>query len=396
MRIALFTETFLPKVDGIVNTLCHLLDHLALRGHTSLLIAPLGGPRHYAETPVVGLPGLPFPIYPELKVVPPPNVNRLLTEFNPDVIHVLNPLSLGLAGLAWGRIKRVPVVASYHTDVPGFAKLWGLGWSVPILWNYFRTLHNLADINLAPSTFTRRELIEQGFRRVKIWGRGVDTGQFNPNHRTLEWRSRLSGGHPQQPLLLYAGRVSPEKRIDWLRPVLDRLPNIRLAIVGDGPQRAELEGQFAGTATVFTGYLHGQDLAQAYAAADLFVFPAPNETLGNTALEALASGLPVVVPNRGGVTDHIRQNYNGLLFQHDDPQALVEAVVSLVEAPAQMAGLGHNAHLYAQGCTWANALDGLLRQYATQIQLKQRLQRFGHLPLNPRPPRNVTMEGRRP
>jgi glycosyltransferase involved in cell wall biosynthesis len=301
MRIALFTETFLPKIDGIVRTLCRLLEHLSHRGHTALLFAPEGGPACYAGTSIVGLPGYTFPLYPELKLVPPTtDVKRHLEVFQPEVVHIVNPVSLGLAGLRQARRLGVPVIASYHTDLPGFTQLWGLGALRGPSWTFLRWIHNQADLNLCLSYATRSDLEAHGFQRVKVWSRGVDTGQFHPGHRSAEWRGRLSGGHPDAPLLLFVSRLSPEKRVEWLHPVLNALPGARLAIVGDGPLRPALERTFADTPTVFTGYLHGRDLASAYAAADIFVFPAANETFGNVVLEAMASGLPVVAARAGG------------------------------------------------------------------------------------------------
>ena len=302
MRVALFTETFLPKVDGVVNTLCRLLEHLARRQHESILFAPNGGPHSYANTPVLGLPSVPFPLYPELKLVPPViSVLDQLRRFSPDIIHVVNPVTLGFVGLNHGRRLRVPTVASYHTDVPGFARQWGLGALYHPSVGFFRWLHNQADLNLCPSFATLRQLQSQGYRRLRVWGRGVDSHLFHPSRRRHTWRMRLSEGEPERPLLLYVGRLSPEKRIDWLKPMLQAVPEARLAIVGDGPMRPVLESMFAGHPVRFTGYLTGDELADAYAAADVFVFPSHSETFGNVVLEAMASGLPVVAARSGGV-----------------------------------------------------------------------------------------------
>lgn len=369
MRLAFFTETFLPKVDGIVNTLCYLLDHLAARGHTSLLFAPEGGPLRYANTPVIGLPGISFPLYPELKLVPPhTDLSRRLAAFQPDLIHVLNPFSLGVIGLNQARALKIPLVASYHTDITGFAVRWGLGLFREPLWAYLRWLHNQADLNLCPSRVTQTELQAQGFQHTKIWSRGVDTRRFNPGRRNSEWRWRLSGGQPEAPLLLYVGRLSPEKRVDWLRPVLAALPQVCLVIVGNGPARPELERLFDGTQTVFTGYLYSDDLACAYAAADIFVFPAANETLGNVVLEAMASGLPVVAARSGGVLDHVAEDETGLLFEPENQDTLIAAVNRLVTNPDYGQMLRGAALKRIQHRSWGTILDSLLADYATLIE----------------------------
>lgn len=372
MRIAFFSETFLPKIDGIVNTLCHLLDHLAARGHAGLLFAPEGGPTCYANTPVVGLSGFPFPLYPELKLVPPHvNISARLAAFQPDVIHVLNPVSLGLVGMQQARQLGVPLVASYHTDLPGFAVRWGLGMFHDMLWSYFRWLHNQADLNLCPSQVTLAELERQGFQRLKVWSRGVDTARFHPRRRQAEWRLRLSQGQPEAPLFLYVGRLSPEKRVDWLYPILEALPSARLAIVGDGPARPALERRFAGAPAVFTGYLSGADLAHAYAAADIFLFPAANETLGNVVLEAMASGLPVIAPRAGGLLDHVVDGATGLLFDPEDQAALVAAAQRLAGEPDYARQLGAASRSRIQSQSWTVVLDGLLDDYASLAASKQ-------------------------
>jgi glycosyltransferase involved in cell wall biosynthesis len=369
MRIAFFTETFLPKIDGIVNTLCYLLDHLSDRGHASLLFAPRGGPTQFAATPVVGLRGLRFPLYRELKLVPPTiDVRQHLERFQPDLIHVLNPVSLGVAGLVHARRLKVPVVASYHTDAPGFARRWGLGLFAGPLNAYTRWVHARADLNLCPSRYTQAQLAAQRFTRLMVWTRGVDTSRFNPLHRTTAWRERLSGGHPAAPLLLSVGRVSFEKRLDWLHPVLKALPEARLAIVGDGPARPSLEKLFADTPTQFIGYLRGDDLAQAYAAADAFLFPAANETLGNVVLEAMASGLPLVAARSGGVLDNVIDGQNGLLFDPDDQAALVRQTQRLIAEPELAARLRRAARAYAVSRTWGEVLDDLLDNYAALIE----------------------------
>ena len=371
MRIALFAETFLPKWDGVANTLCHLLDHLARRGHASLMFAPQGGPGTYASTRIVGLPSFPFPFYPDLKLVRPLTdsyaIGRTLSEFRPDVVHLVNPALLGTVGLRQAQRCGVPVVASYHTDIPGYATQYGVGVLEGPLWAYFRWLHNQADLNLCPSDYTMDELQRHGFERVCLWPHGVDTDRFSPRYRTAEWRERLSGGHPEAPLLIYVGRLAAEKRLDWLRPLLDAMPEVRLAIVGDGPIRPALAQQFANTPTVFAGYLEGQDLSCAYAAGDLFVFPSASETFGNVVLEAMASGLPVVAARAGGPVDLVHDGVNGYLCDASRPEPFCAQVERLVRDPAERARLAAGALRYAQSQSWTSVLDQLLQDYQEVI-----------------------------
>ncbi len=368
MRIALISETFLPKIDGIVNTLCHLLQHLARRGHTSLLLAPNGGPAQYASTQVIGFPTVPFPLYPELRLVTGiPAAIAHLKRFAPDIVHVINPVWLGVAGLWRARSLGLPTVASYHTDVPGFAARWGLRIAVEPLRSYLRWIHNQADLNLCPSHATQLDLQAHGFERVKVWSRGVDAERFHPQQHSAAWRHKLTDGHPDAPLLLFAGRLAPEKRIEWLRAALDALPQARLAIVGDGPSRPALERVFSDGRTVFTGYLRGDDLARAYAAADVFIFPGANETFGNVVLEAMASGLPVVAARSGGVLDFVSDGVSGLLFDPEDIASLVAATRRIVADRDLARRLSREARAIAESRRWEAVLDGLLDDYAHVI-----------------------------
>lgn len=218
-------------------------------------------------------------------------------------------------------------------------------------------------MNLAPSRATQRELEEHGIRAVGLWSRGVDAQRFHPRRASAAMRERLTSGDTEAPLLLYVGRLSPEKRVEWLRAVVRALPHVRLAVVGDGPSRASLESLFAGTPAAFTGYLTGDDLAAACASADLFVFPGANETFGNVALEAMASGLPVIAPRAGGVLDHVVDGRTGVLFEPDDLGSLVMAARWLVHDASFARRLGQAAGARARERTWESELDRLLDVY---------------------------------
>lgn len=371
MRLALTTETFLPKIDGIVNTLCHLLGHLKQRGVESLLFAPDGGPNRYAATRVVGLPARALPFYPEQQLAAPwADLGPALEAFRPDLVHVLNPFALGVAGVRHARRLGIPLVASYHTDIPGYLQRWGYGFLQRPAWAYLRRLHNRAALNLCPSEQTRRQLDAHGIRRTALWTRGVDTDAFHPGHCSRAMRHRLSGGRPEAPLLLYVGRLAPEKQLDILHATLQTLPGARLALVGDGPARPRLERRFAGLPAAFVGYLHGPELAQAYASADLFVFPSTSETFGNVLLEAMASGLPAVAAAAGGPLEIVHHGRNGLLAAPGDPGAFAARVAAALNDPVARARLAEQARADAEGRSWDAVLDDLLAAYARAAGLK--------------------------
>lgn len=373
MRIAYFTETFLPKIDGIVITLTHLFDYLQEEGHESLLFAPSGSIERYAATPVSRHRSVKTPFYPELRIATPvARVEKKVLAFKPDLIHLVNPTSLGIAGLRVALKHSIPVVASYQTDVSGFARRWKMGVVSEPVFQFYKFIHNRADINLVPSNFTRKQLLAKGFKRLTVWPGGVDLGRFSPKKRTAKWRRKLTGGDEDKVLALFVSRLSREKRVDLLLPIARDIPGLRLAIVGDGPDRKRLERIFKNTPTVFTGYLRGEDLAQAYAAGDLFVFTGAEETYGNVVVEAMASGLPVIAPNSGGVVDLVDNGKTGLQYPSESPERLFKAVKKLASDPALLKQMGKAGYKKAQTQSWQNSFDTLFAQYEEALKLPRR------------------------
>lgn len=376
MRIAIFTETFLPKTDGIVIVLCHFLDYLANKGHEVLVFAPEGGPVHYANARVIGLPGIKFFLYPELKLAPPlMGTRKPLNEFQPDLIYLVNPASLGLGGIWEARRLDIPLVASYHTDVPGFAARMGMAYTQRSLWAFFRQVYNQADLVFVPSNFTKDQVEYHGFEHVRVLNHGVDSDLYHPSKRSAKWRMSLMDGQTDQKLLLYVGRLAAEKRVDWLLPVLKSNPGTRLAIIGGGPAETSLKKKFQGSPTIFTGYLHGEDLAHAYASADLFVFPGANETFGNVVIEAMSSGLPVVVPNDGGVRDFVEANVNGFLFESENQRSLLDSVSHLLAQPEIAQRLGRGGRAKAEAMSWDRVNDIAIQEFIDLIQSHNKRQR---------------------
>ncbi|MEH2265150.1 glycosyltransferase family 4 protein [Nostoc sp.] len=373
MRIALFTETFLPKVDGIVTRLRHTIDHLQRSGNQVLVIAPDGGITEHKGAKVYGITGFPLPLYPELTMaLPRPAIGYVLEEFKPDVIHVVNPAVLGLAGIFYSKILKIPLVASYHTHLPQYLQHYGLGMLEGFLWELLKGAHNQAALNLCTSTVMVEELTAHGIERVDLWQRGVDTELFHPDLANVEMRSRLSQNHPESPLLLYVGRLSAEKEIERIKPILEAIPEARLALVGDGPHRQALEKHFAGTNTYFVGYLMGQELGSAFASADAFIFPSRTETLGLVLLEAMAAGCPVVAARSGGIPDIVTDGVNGYLFEPTaNVQGALAATVRLLEQKEQRDIMRQNARQEAESWGWAAATRQLQDYYQKVIVSEQ-------------------------
>ena len=375
MKIAIFTETFLPKIDGVVTILCQVLERLHEKGHQVLLFGPPGGPKEYAGAEIVGVGGPPLPFYPELRInIPRRFVWEKVRAFQPDLVHIVSPFFLGPFGLSYARRLNVPILASFHTHVPRYVRHYGGAIIEPAIWSYLRALHNQAHLNLCPSTETLRDLRSHGFERVRWWQRGIDTARFTPGPRDHAMRERLTGGRPDDLLVLYVGRLSPEKRLDLVRDPLFSVPGVRLAMVGGGPSQEPLRRHFRDTPTHFPGFMRGEELVRAYRAADVFLFPSTTETFGLVALEAMACGVPVIAADAGGVRDIIRDGETGLLFDPERPAEIGAMVRRLKESSELQRGLAERGLHHARSRSWQATMDQLIGYYAVARQVFRRVQ----------------------
>jgi len=365
VRVAIVTESFPPDVNGVANCALRVAEHLTARGHHPLVIAPAPG-AHPADgpcpCPVVRLPSLPVPRYRGLRVAAPGRgLRAAVAGHRTDLVHLASPFILGAAR------HRLPTVAVYQTDMPGYARVYGAGrLGEAAAWRWLRRIHNAADRTLAPSAASASSLREHGVRRVWIWGRGVDTGLFDPARRSQRLRHELAPGG--EALVGYVGRLAPEKRVDLLGPVA-ALPGSRLVIVGGGPAEAALRRALPGA--VFLGPRYGTALAEVYASLDLFVHAGTRETFGQTLQEAAASGLPAVAPAVGGPLDIVSHGITGLLVPPGEPGPLAEAVARLVHDPGTRAAMGRAARRRVLARTWAALGDELIGHY-TEVLGPQR------------------------
>ena len=369
MRIAIVTETFLPKIDGIVTMVTKTVETLQARGDEVLIFAPSGGPAELFGAEVVSLPSVRFPFYPELRVAAPrASMRKHLEAFRPDLFHLFEPSLLGIGGIYYGKVLHVPIVISYHTNLPAYLHYYKLGFFEGATWKLMRERHLRADLNLCTSTVMMDELHHHGIDRLALWERAVDAQRFHPSKCSAQMRNTLSAREPEKPLLLYVGRLSAEKDIGTLREVLRAMPEVRLAIVGDGPVRHELERHFRGTATYFAGYLRGEPLATAYASADVFVMPSKTETLGLVLMEAMAAGCPVVACRAGGIPDAVEDGVTGYLFEPSDRHGLVNTVRRALANPAERATVRARARADVERHSWAGSTDQLRKYYAQAIE----------------------------
>ncbi len=380
MRIALITETFLPNVNGVVTTLCRMLEHLQRQGHEALLFAPEGAPESYAGTRVIPLNGVPLPMYPELNFTPPQfGITAHLRQFEPDLVHLVAPAVLGGIVPNVTHNLRLPLISSYHTDLIAYSEHYGLGFLKNVYTSYLRWIHNRSRITLCPSMTTLNALRSQGFRRLKVWGRGVDTARFHPSNRSLAWRESI-GASPDDTVLLYVGRLGKEKRLDLLEQAIQGMHEqpVRLVLVGDGPSRVELQQRTEGLPVAFTGYLKGQELATAYASSDVFVFPSDTETFGQVVQEAMASGLPIVAARGGGTIDLVQEGVTGQMFAPGIASDLRAQLLPLIGNPDTRRAMGVAGRMAAERRSWHSVLEELLHHYRHMLRrtpLTRQLQR---------------------
>ncbi|HXA63109.1 MAG TPA: glycosyltransferase family 1 protein [Streptosporangiaceae bacterium] len=352
-------ESFLPRVNGVTNSVCRVLDHLAARGHDALVVAPAPGPDSYTGFPVRLVSGAALPFYPSFVVgLPSRRVEDALRDFAPDVVHLASPLVLGASGAAAARRLDIPAVAVFQTDVAGFARRYGLRGTDHVIWSWLRHIHDQTARTLAPSTSTLRELERWGIPRLALWGRGVDQERFHPRHRSAALRHELASGG--EVLVGYVGRLAAEKR-PHLLALLHDLPGVRLVVVGDGPEERRLRRQLPNA--VFTGFRCGTELSELVASLDVFVHTGANETFCQAVQEALAAGVPVVAPAAGGPLDLVRPGENGLLYPPDDGAALRAAVATLVADGDERTRMGGQAFRSVRGRTWQAVCDALIGHY---------------------------------
>lgn len=369
-------------MDGVSKTTFLTLRYLQQTGREVMVFAPDIAPSAVGDSRVIALPSLGFASAPETRMaLPHPVIAQYLDEFKPDLIQLCSPAVLSMSGMLAARQNRIPVIANYQTDIPGYAHAYGYGFMADLTRNWLRYLHNGCHLTLVPSTFTMKQLTQWGYRRLRRWGRGVDGERFSPNKASAEWRARLLNGRdPDSLLCIYAGRLANEKRVDLLLE-LARLPGVALTLIGDGALREELETLFAGTGTHFTGYLYGEDLADAYASADVFAFAGGVETFGQVVQEAMASGLPAIVVNEGGVTDIVTDGVNGFVVA-PTVEAFADAARRLRDDDDLYTRLSDNARAYAEERPWSAVMAEMETHYADAVRINERLSRL-HPPTVP-------------
>ncbi|GGV60373.1 GDP-mannose-dependent alpha-mannosyltransferase [Streptomyces longisporoflavus] len=364
MRVVIVTESFPPDVNGVAHCALQTARQLAARGHDPLVVAPASAAGADAEAdagapcPVIRVPSLPLPGYPQVRVaLPSRRLSAALSAHRADLVHLASPFVLGARGVAAAARLGVPAVAVYQTDLGGYARTY-LGTGEAAAWRRIRAVHAAADLTLAPSSAARHALVAHGVPRVRLWPRGVDTARFRPGLRDESVRRELA---PHGELIVgYVGRLAPEKHVELLAAVC-ALEGVRVVVVGDGPSEGSVRAALPGA--VMAGRRTGGELARIFASLDLFVHTGPYETFCQTVQEAMASGVPVVAPAAGGPLDLVVPGRTGVLVPPRDALAVRDAVWALAADPGLRAAYGRAGRVAVEGRTWEAAGERLVGHY---------------------------------
>ncbi|CAM4206684.1 glycosyltransferase family 4 protein [Acinetobacter pragensis] len=360
LKIAVVTETWPPEINGVALSLLQLCKGLQQQGHKILLIRPQQkmGCSQFSPNKECLVMAQAIPRYPSLKFGWPQflKVSSAIDDFTPDVVHVVTEGPLGLAALQAAKAKNIPVSSGFHSAFQDFSRFFDLAFLLKPIQRYLCWFHNNTQLTCVPSKDTAQTLQDLGVHcPMAVVGRGVDVECFNPKYASGQLRQRW-GADEQTAVLLYVGRLSPEKEVNVIihafiaRQKVSRQKTV-LVIVGDGPEREKLQRLSQSAPVIFMGSLSGHQLSEAYASADAFVFASQLETFGNVVLEAMASGLPVVAYDYASPQLHVCHQYSGWLCTLGDTASFISSICQLPDR-TMLKNMGRKAREDIQGVGW--------------------------------------------
>lgn len=372
MKIAIFTDTFVPDVNGVARTLARFTAFLDKEGIEYRVFAPRATKESQFSSQILSFQSMPFLLYPECRIALPNmlQIKEELLDFQPDIIHVATPFNMGLCGLHYAKKLHIPLVGSYHTDFDKYLEHYHLQWLNEVLWKYLEWFHRPLEQVFVPSSDTKERLEKRNFRNLAIWPRGIDGELFHRRYRKETVREKYQIN--EKYILLYVGRIASEKDVMLLPEIDSELPDtirkdVRWLVVGDGPMKQELTAEAPANMTM-TGFLEVRELAGIYAAADVFVFPSASETFGNVVLESLACGTPVIGADAGGVRTIVEHGRTGLLCEEKNVKQFAAAVRKLLESEEDLAAMADHGFQYGQAQSWDKIFDDLLADYEQVLQ----------------------------
>jgi len=370
MKVAYFTESLPPLVDGVSHTLGYLKKSLEKYNIDHLFFSPFAPGGAAWQGKAVQVLSVPFPLYPKYKVSLPAfhNLTYTLDKFEPDIVHICSPFYLGKFAIRYARQRGIPIAGSFHTRFVSYLKYYGFGWLEGFGWYYLRKFYNKCDLCLVPSKATMRELSDVGFKNVELWSRGMDLNRFSPAFADRSLKNRWSPDG--KPIAVFIGRLVKEKDVETLLAVHKLLrekgTEYQLVFVGEGPMRGEIEKNAPDA--ILAGHLDGDDLSRAYASSDIFVFPSTTESFGNVVMEAAASGLPAVGSTEGGVGELIQDGETGFVAAPGDIRTYAEKLELLVRNETLRNSMSAAAVEFASKRSWDNINSRLIEQYRILIE----------------------------
>ena len=367
MRIAIVTESFPPVFNGVANSVVRVLETLKAEGHEAIVIAPTTPGKYFNGFRTYRVPSV--PLFQFQLGLPNPFVTKILDDFKPDLVHAASPVLLGAQAVAWAQRNFVPSVAIFQTDIAAYAERYGFKALRPFVDRAMANFHAGATLNLAPTTEVADYLKRIGLTSVSVWGRGVDLELFHPNLKQSEAVSELRSelAPNGEKVVGFVGRLAAEKQVVRFSELF-RIPNTTFLIVGDGPERLNLEQKFQGANVHFVGKKSGEELANHYASMDAFVHFGTEETFGQTIQEAQAAGVPVLAPNSGGPKFLIESGASGFLVDPEIPEGFTPVLDSLLADPELAARIGEAGRRRVLDKSWEANNAKLLEFYAAAIE----------------------------
>ena len=375
LRIAVVTETWPPEVNGVALTLSRLIQELSQRQHTIQLLRPRQD-RHETESHREGwsellLKGMPIPRYPQLKLGFP-SKKSLVQAWSlqrPDLVHIATEGPLGWSALQAARVLRLPVTSDFRTNFQSYSKHYGVGWLQKPIVAYLRKFHNRTLCTMVPTQAMHDQLKILGFHNLQVVARGVDTKLFTPDKRSSSLRDQWHADD-QTLVILSVGRLAAEKNLDLTVKTYQAMKQnnrpVKLVFCGDGPYRAKLQAECPDA--IFMGMATQEQLAVAYASADLFMFPSLTETFGNVTLEALASGTPVLAFDCAAAKEVIDDGHNGWLVPGEDAQRFVLRALAITQKASTLHEVQLNAAASIRKWEWssiATEVENMFRRVLT-------------------------------
>jgi glycosyltransferase involved in cell wall biosynthesis len=381
LRVALFSGNYNYVRDGANQALNRLVAYLLKQGVQVRIYSPtVANPAFPATGDLVSIPAVPIPGRAEYRfpLAIPGHVRRDLAEFDPNIVHVSSPDIVGHRAVTWARKRKVAAVASVHTRFETYLSYYHLSVFEPMVRNILRRLYHRCEVVLAPAESTAAILRAQNMNRdIRIWTRGIDRDQFNPQRRDMPWRREL-GFSDDELVIIYLGRVVMEKGLDVFADAVHAFEGRgykpRVLVIGEGPARPWFEEQLPGA--VFVGQQTGTDLARAVASGDVFLNPSVTEAFGNVTLEAMACSLPVIAADSTGATNLVRDGVTGTLVDGDDPEQFADALEAYARDPELRRRQGAAGLDYAQTMDWDTINGAVIRAYMHAIHKRERLSRM--------------------